>query len=356
MVFFPTNNCNLRCLYCYASAGEKDINKSLDIEIAKYSVDFIINNAIETQKKKVIIKFHGGGEPFMSFDFIKRITKYANSQAERNNLFVSKISASTNGVLTNSKRNWIVEHMTDIQVSMDGPRTIQNFQRPSIKKNMDVFEEVMKTLNYFDRNGFKYKIKITLTDNSIRRFDDFVEFIFYNTNCRKIHVETLNSFGRSIKNKINSPRYPELYYKWIKVKEFANKNNIELYSSEFSENYDKSIFCGATLNNFIVTYEGLISSCFKISSLNHNLSKFFIIGKYEKNSKSFIFDWKKIKYLQTLNYSPDGCSKCPSFKSCNNRCLADYLLNNNLKREKKEEMFCDLRIKAAQRSLPSFLL
>ena len=53
VTLFPTSRCNLRCIYCYADAGELEL-KDLDFNIAQNSIDFIVENAIE--KADVILK------------------------------------------------------------------------------------------------------------------------------------------------------------------------------------------------------------------------------------------------------------------------------------------------------------
>jgi radical SAM protein with 4Fe4S-binding SPASM domain len=348
VIFFPTNKCNLHCIYCYSEAGENENILDLDINIGKRAIDLIINNALATNKNKIIIKYHGGGEPFLSFKFIKTITNYALNVAFDKGVKIKKISASTNGVLSSEQVQWIVENMTDIQVSIDGLPHIQNLQRPINGINGNSFDKVFNSLKYFDKHNFSYKIKTTVTAASVENLPKFIEYITKNTKCKKVHFEAISEFGRTVSNKLKAPSYNDLYSAWNKAKEIAMHNQIELYSSDFSNNYNKAKFCGATNDNFIITTDGLVTTCFKVSTLNSELSDIFIIGKYDNNCNQFQIEHEKIKYLKNLNYKPVECAQCPSYITCNNKCIADYLLTNNLDRKNKTNLNCDLRKIAAK--------
>jgi biotin synthase-like enzyme len=76
VTLFPTSNCNLRCTYCYATAGELEI-ANMEERTAKGSIDFIVNNAIETKTNQVMLGFHGGGEPTYRWNLFTSIINYA---------------------------------------------------------------------------------------------------------------------------------------------------------------------------------------------------------------------------------------------------------------------------------------
>lgn len=352
-VFFPTNNCNLRCVYCYADAGEKEINKDMTNKIAKCAIDFIINNAIKTSGK-ISLKFHGGGEPFLKFKLIRNIVNYARKKVSDQNLLIKKMSGSTNGVLTDEKRRWIINNFNDIQVSIDGLEDIQNFQRPASSRKINTFQEVVKTIKFFDKNNFNYKIKTTLTSASVTGLYSFVKFIHESTKCKKIHFETINLFGRGLNNVVTTPEIDKLYNNWLKAQIYAYKNGIELYSSEFNINYKKSDFCGANRDNFLINPDGSVTMCYKVGNINHSLARVFMIGRYSKKENKFVFKKGAIKKLRKLNYRPQNCINCPAFNICNNRCLANYLLFDNLNRNKKDKLACSFRIAAVKKQLSEF--
>jgi uncharacterized protein len=347
--FFLTNNCNLRCKYCYANAGEID-NKVLDFNLAKNVVDYIIENASKG-KKNIILNFHGGGEPFVAFDRFKEILEYAKRKSVEKGIFIKKVTASTNGVLTDEAREWVVKNLTNIQISIDGLKKVQEYQRPVFNGKKSSFEEVIKTMRYFDDNLFEYRIKSTLTSKSVCGILGFVKFICKNTKCRKIHFETLNYFGRGCDGKILPPSFKKLVACWAKAQDYADKNGVKFYSSELNINYSKSDFCAATTNNLIITPEGILTMCYKVSSPVAPLADKFIIGK---SANGLELDFGKINYLRLIDYKPKGCMFCAAFSVCNNKCLASYMLGNKLDRKKKNKIECGLRVNAVKKQIYNF--
>src|SRR4051794_32162287 len=57
VTLFLTTSCNLRCTYCYASAGDTP-KRAMRLEVAKRGIDFIIRNALELHKDEVEIAYH----------------------------------------------------------------------------------------------------------------------------------------------------------------------------------------------------------------------------------------------------------------------------------------------------------
>src|SRR5207248_3231629 len=62
VTLFLTTACNLRCTYCYASAGDTP-TKHMSLEVAKRGIDFITANAAKKGSAAFEVLYHGGGEP-----------------------------------------------------------------------------------------------------------------------------------------------------------------------------------------------------------------------------------------------------------------------------------------------------
>ncbi len=57
-----TTACNLRCSYCYASAGDRPIQR-MSLEDARRAINFITANAMARGTGCISVNYHGGGEP-----------------------------------------------------------------------------------------------------------------------------------------------------------------------------------------------------------------------------------------------------------------------------------------------------
>lgn len=76
ITFVVTEDCNLRCKYCYIT--HKASNKKMNFDTAKKFIDYILNGNID-KKEAVIIEFIGG-EPLLEIDLIDKITDYFKLQ------------------------------------------------------------------------------------------------------------------------------------------------------------------------------------------------------------------------------------------------------------------------------------
>ncbi len=83
-----TRRCNLRCTYCYSSAGEP-----LENELTIKELKFVIDQAKDMGARKIILL--GGGEPLL-YEGLEEIVNYISSIRLKQILF-------TNGALLNSK-------------------------------------------------------------------------------------------------------------------------------------------------------------------------------------------------------------------------------------------------------------
>ena len=127
VTLFLTSACNLRCVYCYASGG--DHSRFLDPEIAFDAVDLVVANAVAQGRPEVRVSFHGGGEPTLAGDTLRRSVERARRTCDAQGLRLSTGTA-TNGVMDDEMRDYLAATMTSVMVSLDGPPEVQARLRP----------------------------------------------------------------------------------------------------------------------------------------------------------------------------------------------------------------------------------
>ncbi len=321
VTLFPTTNCNLRCIYCYSSAGENPVN--MEWEVAKAAIDFVVENALDLGKRDIAVNFHGGGEPFHHTvqKLVKRVISYGREEAKKNKLELI-VNGSTNGLLGQPMREWITQNLTSIQVSIDGPKEIQNNQRPSLRNNSS-FEGVMETIRYFERQKYRYSVRSTITSKSVERMLDLISFFSAETALRELHLEPVTETGRCHTSSTYAPS-PELFLtKMIDAKEVAKKLGIKIYYSSGKLDRLSSRYCGAAGKNFVVASTGIISSCYEVTDYSDQRAKEFIYGRYNPQTKSFGFISEVIKRQATRTVHKMGyCSDCFAKYNCGGDCLA----------------------------------
>ena len=127
VTLFLTQSCNLKCIYCYGDGGEYGTGGSMEDKTAFQAVDWLIEQAGEM--KTIHIGFFGG-EPFLKFPLMKAVVEYAKKRALEAGKKV-EFNCNTNATLLDDEQiAFIKEHNISILISIDGPREIQDAQRP----------------------------------------------------------------------------------------------------------------------------------------------------------------------------------------------------------------------------------
>jgi len=316
----PTFDCNLRCIYCYARAGE-DIGKPMSFEIAKAAIDLITKNAKTSDLQNTSLGFHGGGEPFLeeNFKLIQRIVDYYQQITLKEGL-KPRVSGVTNGVLGRNQLEWLVSNFDGLGISIDGPEDIQNSQRPSANGKPS-YPAVKGTIDYLESQGFPYGIRSTITAGSVESLPEIVQFFSSISSCETFHLEPLFECGRCRTTKSKSPDPEKFFEYFLKAQEVEESLNVKIVGSGARSDQVTTTFCSATKSNFFVTPEGDVTTCFEACRKSDSGSKVFFIGSYDQGK--FEFNQGAIQNLRgrTVDNLPH-CSDCFAKYSCAGDCLA----------------------------------
>ena len=115
-----TDECNLRCKYCFVKKHPNYIT----FDKCKQIVDLITEN----NKNKFNIDFFGG-EPMLMYNEIIVPTILYAEEIQAN----IKFNITTNGTLLNEERlQFLKEHNVSLLLSIDGNKETQDYNRPTI--------------------------------------------------------------------------------------------------------------------------------------------------------------------------------------------------------------------------------
>ena len=124
-----SHDCNLRCEYCFAAKGDFGTGRELmSFDIAKKAIDFLIEKS--GNRHNLEVDFFGG-EPLMNFDVVKKTVEYARSiEKEHDKNF--RFTITTNGLLlTDDKIDFINREMSNVVLSLDGRKEVNDKLRVS---------------------------------------------------------------------------------------------------------------------------------------------------------------------------------------------------------------------------------
>lgn len=279
-----TNQCNLRCYYCFAEHNPRNISW----DTMKAVINFAIDQYFKKEKWEDTLNFtYFGGEPMLRYNdiivpsvlYIKEIFKKKNIDKK----FWPGFSITTNGTLLNKERlEFFKEHDFSLLLSIDGNEESQNCNRP--KENgegsfKDIVKNIPDLLEFFPNTTFRS----TLTPKTVDKIMDnyffaqdmgFNSYFLIPNECEEWTEEQKlmmtyqiglmsEYFYESVSNQIEP-----LYFSPL-MKSFEMLLNPPVFSKGVHR-------CGLGTASVGISTEGKISGCQEYSSFIEEKDLFFI--------------------------------------------------------------------------------
>jgi len=320
-----TQNCNLRCLYCFARSGRRSNNVVMPFQIAKAAIDFMA----EHNKKRLNLKFIGAGENTTQFPLLKKIVSYARKRIQE----VTINPVSTNGVFSQEVADWLIKNVQRIQLSCDGPAFIQNKYRP-LASGGGSSRYVEKTMKYFIKKGKDFRVRVTMVNAFFGNELKIVNY-FWQLGVQKINFGPLELIGEAKKKLVNikglpsaSRNFNSLFKEFKKLAELQNELELPINVLNFGL-LGSTVTCAIYNKSlFVVGPYGNVSACDRYtgpSDLEENsFLKDLLIGKYDTKSKKIKVDFSKQDSLVKIinnQLKVNKCNTCPLLSACSTICL-----------------------------------
>ncbi len=312
-----TNDCNLRCKYCFADGGEK--KNYMTPEMAVRIVDNVFRT---THRRNVKISFFGG-EPTLNFEVIKKVVSSVQLLAQEADKVYS-FYITTNGVLSQTNLDYLINHDFTFVISSDGTPTIHNFLRPGINGKPSS-KYVEKTIRRLVEKQVPFKIRSTISKFNVTHMSETVRY-FANLGAQTVHFEPITKAGRGKSDDINLKRATadEYLQNFILALDAARETKISVISSSYMNFLAPSHkFCDAMAGSRLVgSYNGDITCCVEVQDSCHPYSTIAIVGKVLPQTSSIHFDNAKYgKLLNTANTEQnEDCIECFAKYCCGGGC------------------------------------
>lgn len=342
LTLFPTNQCNLRCSYCYASAGDRK-PLVMDWHYASSAIEYMIRSLKSRGLQNFSLGFHGGGEPLYPWTFIKRVVSYVEERCKEEGMRLAVFSA-TNGVLSEKQLEWIIAHFVSLNISFDGLPHVQDLHRPLLG-GKGSFVYVDKTLRYLDEHNFNYGIRGTVSSHNVNLLKEIVEFIHANYKVKSVHLEPLVYCGRCKTSGSQSPDMELFADNFMACEDLCQSYGINLIYSGAHLSALHNGFCGVSGHNFSVTPDGFLTSCYEVTEPDDPRSSTFFFGNIDAYGQVHVDDNKR-QFLASLTVDKlHYCQDCFSKWHCAGECAAK-LENGDYRGERGNER-CRLNRKLA---------
>lgn len=323
-----TNDCNLRCSYCYASGGERA--DCLSVSDAVLAIEKFYNRF----KCQIQVLFHGG-EPLLCFDSIQKIISITETKDFSN--YISWF-IQTNGVLLSQEKiDFLKYNNVNIGISLDGVTDESNCSRKKINGQPST-KETISALNLLHKSGISTSILTVVNANNYSLILHELK-VLISMGIRNVALNPYISAGRgSIANlgvtneqmfnlfKDLSDTILSLYYKDNII--FIEKNLFHIVKKIVTGGNSYMCMsnpCGAGLSQFTVDPNADVYPCADLCGQKH-----FRLGNIGEDFFPKIPScegWCEIRSYKLQNLT--GCKKCTLIKTCPAGCSVRCYYSND---------------------------
>jgi uncharacterized protein len=317
VTIFPTNQCMLRCEYCYASAGGA-APRRVDLRAIGPAIELVIA-ATKRRGQTATVAFHGGCDPLFSPEIVKSSVGYACAAGERESVKV-RLVISTSGAVSEKTAEWLARTFHSVCLSCDGPPDIQDRQRP-LADGSPSSPLVSRTAGVLRDHNVPCGIRATVTARTVHRMTEMVDYFIEVFGMRQMHFEPVHPCGRCATESIAAPSSLEFVEHFSAAWEHARSRNAFLRYSGCRLGWLTERFCAVDGDNFCLTPEGHMSSCYEVPDTSHPLADTLIFGRFDPTPQSFVVDQDKLAVLRRLNVTyKEFCKSCFAKWNCGGDC------------------------------------
>lgn len=138
--------CNLHCVYCFAQSGTYgETEQLMAYSTAKNAIEHFLG-IVPSDTVAYLIYF--GGEPLLAWETLTRAFAFASQAAESKGKQIRHHVVTNGTLLTKEKVDFLVKHMIDVVVSIDGAKNLHDQQRP-LRDGRPSFQLLKQNLSYF---------------------------------------------------------------------------------------------------------------------------------------------------------------------------------------------------------------
>ena len=319
-------SCNLQCRYCFAvdytSCGDSD-TALMSTDVGKAAIDFLLANS--GNRRNLEVDFFGG-EPLLNWDTVVEIVRYGRDREKEFGKNI-RFTLTTNGVLLDSeKMDFINRHISNIVLSLDGRREVNDPMRGG--GTYDVLVPAFKQIAE-SRNQDNYYIRGTFTAKNLD-FTNDVKHIA-DLGFRQISVEPIIGGGADLELRVE--HLVEIKEEYWRLADIMIKNpeafnffhfNIDLNGGPCAKKRING--CGAGTEYLAIAANGAMYPCHQFADKPE-----FILGSLAVDNTDYKNTKINDRFAQTNIYGIEKCRTCWGRFFCGGGCAANaYVTNGDL--------------------------
>lgn len=317
LTFIVTEDCNLRCNYCYIT--HKSSNQKMSFDVAKKFIDYVLSEEM-IRPKGVILDFIGG-EPLLEIKLINQICDYFKLKSYLLNdewYWDYRINITTNGINYASKdvQDFIKKNQgkLEIAITLDGTKEKHDMHRifPNGKGSYD---EIINNIELY-KNQFQASTKVTFASKDLKYLKDSIIHLWELGISDVAANVVFEDVWQDGDDKIFEDQLIELA-DYILENKLFDKYSCTLFDESIGFPNSKEILetasCGAG-KMIAVGPDGSLYPCIRYKDYSLNNKKEVVIGDVENG-----IDFDKIRPYYLINtklQSDKECLNCRIASGC----------------------------------------
>ena len=350
MCLHASHDCNLRCKYCFADEGKYHTEKRelMTAETGKRAMDYLVEHS--GHRRNLEVDFFGG-EPLMNFEVVKEVVEYARELEKKHNK-VFRFTVTTNGILLDEKKlEYINENMSNIVLSIDGRKEVNDQMRyradgsGSYDKIVPIFQKAAES-----RNQDNYYVRGTFTRENLDFSKDVIHLA--DLGFKQISIEPVVC-GEETDYSLREEDLPKIFNEYESlVKEYVKRikegNGFNFFHFMIDLEEGPCIIkrlsgCGCGCEYLAVAPNGDVYPCHQfVGSEEYKMGSL-----YDSNglNKELCSTFEKCNV-----YTKPDCDSCFAKFFCSGGCIANAcLINGDM--NKPHKLSCEMMKKRVECSL-----
>ncbi len=308
-----TENCNMRCPYCFEEHKERKITQDTIDSIIKF-----VKRSISKYRGLYVYWF--GGEPLMEVDTIEKMSRQFIEVCNfHKKTYLACVSTNGYYLTLETLKRLIDCNIISYQITVDGIAKTHNKFRVN-KEGKGTFQVIMDNLcdikEHMDYGVFSIDIRTNYTNEIYENIDEFIELLnrYFSGDGRfRIFPRTAVNLGGYEIEKMKENLIAD--YNRIEnaiIQKFTDKGkNLNWDALKLQLAPGKGVCYAAKRNHFGIDTDGYVFRCSNTFQMNPECR----IGTLE-NGKMHIDKFEEIKWIKSWESIDEGCKCCFMLPVC----------------------------------------
>jgi len=251
-----SNQCNLRCTYCYLGKT----SETMSLETGKEVIANLVESAQMQGVKQLTLKF-AGGEALLEWQLVLELYQYAQVMAAPLGIAVQPIILSNGTTITASVAQRLKEYGFYVAISLDGLERDNNLQRPFVN-GRGSFQAVERGMLLLKEYEVPFNVSIVVTAQNLAGLPNLFKYLLNHNvpfNLNFFRDNPLAEDGLSVDNPVLIEGLRRAYF--AIEQDLPNFSLLNSLLDRVQLESPHRHACGAGVNYVVVKHTGEISTC-----------------------------------------------------------------------------------------------